>query len=511
MASAAVAEAEMNVARNSAKVRHLATSATRVAPVLTVENMNENVKAVQYAVRGPIVIRAGEIESEIKAGKKYPFDEVIKCNIGDAHAMGQAPITYIRQVVSGAAYPEMLSTSGNNNGIIPEDASAQAQRILDGCGGQSLGAYSNSAGVQVVREDIARYIEKRDGIGKVDPANIYMSTGASGAIVALLKMLVRGPHDGIMIPIPQYPLYSACLAEFNATVVPYYLNEETNWSLDIEELERAYSAAEVKPKAICIINPGNPTGQVQSYENIKKVLEFAYQRRLFVLADEVYQDNIYAPGMKFNSFRKVLLEMGEKYSSTMELASFHSTSKGYMGECGFRAGYMEVMNLDKDVGVQLTKLISSRLCPPVPGQAAMDVVVNPPQPGSESFELFSQQKEKVLSDLKYKAKLVADTFNAIEGITCQTVQGAMYAFPNIKLPEKFILEANEKGVVPDAYYCSLLLEETGICVVPGSGFRQKPGTWHFRTTILPPKEKMEKFAQLFTSFHLGILAKYGKK
>ena len=68
------------------------------------------------------------------------------------------------------------------------------------------------------------------------------------------------------------------------------------------------------------------------------------------------------------------------------------------------------------------QLISSRLCPPVPGQAAMDVVVNPPQPGSESFELFSQQKEKVLSDLKYKAKLVADTFNAIEGITCQTVQ-----------------------------------------------------------------------------------------
>ena len=84
---------------------------------------------------------------------------MIKCNIGDAHAMGQAPITYIRQVVSGAAYPEMLSTSGNNNGIIPEDASAQAQRILDGCGGQSLGAYSNSAGVQVVREDIARFVD----------------------------------------------------------------------------------------------------------------------------------------------------------------------------------------------------------------------------------------------------------------------------------------------------------------------------------------------------------------
>jgi len=500
-------EAEMNIARNVAKARSMATTAATLKKVLTVDSMNENVKAVQYAVRGPIVIRAGEIENEIRAGKKYPFDEVIKCNIGDAHAMGQSPITYIRQVVSGAAYPDLLA-AGNNNGVIPADASAQAQRILDGCGGQSLGAYSNSAGVQVIREDIARYIEQRDGIGKVDPSDVVMSTGASGGIVALLKMLVRGPNDGIMIPIPQYPLYSACLAEFNATVVPYYLNEETNWSLDIEELERAYQKSTVKPKAICIINPGNPTGQVADYENIKKVLEFAYQRRLFVLADEVYQDNIYADGAAFHSFRKVMLEMGEPYSNTIELASFHSTSKGYMGECGFRSGYMETINLDADVKVQLTKLISSRLCPPVPGQAAMDVVVNPPQPGSESYPLFKEQRDKVLADLKYKAKLVAETFNAIEGVSCQAVQGAMYAFPNIKLPEKFVKEANAKGLVPDAYYCSLLLEETGICVVPGSGFRQKPGTWHFRTTILPPKEKMEKFAQLFTKFHLGILAKY---
>ena len=74
---------------------------------------------------------------------------------------------------------------------------------------------------------------------------------------------------------------------------------------------------------------------------------------------------------------------------------------------------------------------------------------------------------------KKKAKLVADTFNAIDGISCQTVQGSMYAFPNISLPEKFIKEAESKGQVPDAYYCSLLLEATGICVVPGSGFRQK--------------------------------------
>ena len=113
-----------------------------------------------------------------------------------------------------------------------------AKRILGSCGGGSVGAYSNSAGVPIIREDVARYIEKRDGIGSVSPDNIILSTGASGSITTLLKMLVNGPQDGIMIPIPQYPLYSACLAEFNATVVPYYLNEETNWSLNLDELER---------------------------------------------------------------------------------------------------------------------------------------------------------------------------------------------------------------------------------------------------------------------------------
>lgn len=499
-------EADMNFNAVGGKARHVASTVRR-SKVLTIDSMNERVKAVQYAVRGPIVIRAGEIEQELKQGKKYPFDQVIKCNIGDAHAMGQKPITFLRQVVSGASFPELIDAD-NNNSVFPSDAAAQAQRILAGCGGKSLGAYSNSAGVQVIREDIARYIEKRDGApaGSVDPSNIMMSTGASGGIVAMLKLLVTGPETGIMIPIPQYPLYSACLAELNATIVPYYLNEEQNWSMDLEELERAYSAAEAKPKAICIINPGNPTGQVLSKENIRKILQFAYDRKLFVLADEVYQDNIYAEGCEFHSFRKVMME--QEFANELELASFHSTSKGYMGECGFRSGYMEINNLDGEVKTQLTKLISSRLCPPVAGQAAMDVVVNPPKPGDESYELFMEEKNAVLQKLKNKAKLVVDTFNAIDGVSCQTVQGAMYAFPQISLPEKFINEAKSKGETPDSYYCSLLLEETGICVVPGSGFRQKEGTYHFRTTILPPTETMEKFSKLFTKFHTSLTAKY---
>ena len=132
----------------------------------------------------------------------------------------------ILKLITGASFPELIDAD-NNNSVFPSDAAAKAQRILAGCGGKSLGAYSNSAGVQVIRDDIARYIEKRDGAsaGSVDPSNIMMSTGASGGIVAMLKLLVTGPETGIMIPIPQYPLYSACLAELNATIVPYYLNE----------------------------------------------------------------------------------------------------------------------------------------------------------------------------------------------------------------------------------------------------------------------------------------------
>ena len=124
--------------------------------------------------------------------------------------------------------------------------------------------------------------------------------------------------------------------------------------MDLEELERSYTNAVAKPVAICIINPGNPTGQVLSKDNIRKILQFAYYRHLFVLADEVYQDNIYAEGSAFYSFRSVLME--QDFKNELELASFHSTSKGYMGECGFRSGYMEVNNLDADVKVQLTKV-----------------------------------------------------------------------------------------------------------------------------------------------------------
>lgn len=223
---------------------------------------------------------------------------------------------------------------------------------------------------------------------------------------------------------------------------------------------------------------------------------------------QVYQDNIYAQGCYFHSFKKVLFEMGPEYYNTVELASFHSTSKGYMGECGFRGGYMEVVNMDPAVKAQLNKLVSVRLCPPIPGQVMMGAVINPPQTGDPSFEQFMLEKRAVLNNLAEKAKLVEEGFNSIPGVQCNPVQGAMYSFPSIKLPLKAIQEAKVRGIAPDMLYCLRLLNETGICVVPGSGFGQREGTYHFRMTILPPKEKLKTLMKSFKEFHKKFTAEY---
>ncbi|PIK40079.1 hypothetical protein BSL78_23061, partial [Apostichopus japonicus] len=479
-------------------------SQPRRQKTLTVENMNPHVRTMEYAVRGPIVQRAVQLEHELREGAKKPYPDIIKCNIGDAHAMGQKPLTFLRQVIALCSYPKLLEDSS-----FPEDAKDRAKRILNGCGGHSIGSYSESTGVEVIRQDVTEYIKRRDGGIPSNPNNIMLSAGASEAIRAVVKLLVSGEgkgRAGIMIPIPQYPLYSATLSEFDAVQINYFLNEDADWSLGTEELQRSIDEARkhCNPRAICIINPGNPTGQVLSRQNIEEIIKFAHKERLFICADEVYQDNVYAKGAEFHSFKKVLTEMGDQYAD-QELASFHSTSKGFMGECGMRGGYCELVNVDPGIQAQLFKLVSAKLCPTVTGQAVMDVVVNPPQKGEPSYDLFMEEKSFVLSTLAEKAKLVADGFNSVEGVTCNTVMGAMYSFPQIHLPKKAIEAVRKQNLSPDAFYATHFLEEAGVCIVPGSGFGQREGTFHFRMTILPPVDKIKEVMDRFKKFHTKFM------
>ncbi|NWX78810.1 ALAT2 aminotransferase, partial [Alca torda] len=297
---------------------------------------------------------------------------------------------------------------------------------------------------------------------------------------SILKLLVAGEgpsRTGVLIPIPQYPLYSAAIAELSAVQLNYYLDEEHCWALDVAELRRALAEGRRHccPRVLCIINPGNPTGQVQSRQCIEDVIKFAFEEKLFLMADEVYQDNIYAEGSAFHSFKKVLFEMGPPYSEVVELASFHSASKGFMGECGFRSGYVEVVNMDPEVKQQLAKLVSVRLCPPVSGQILLDAIVDPPKPGDPSYELFISDESWELWGWSGWV-LVNVGLYMMSPSSCGAEQDgswSMWAPPPRPAPQ-------EQGQAPDMFFCMKLLEETGICVVPGSGFGQREGTFHFR-------------------------------
>lgn len=482
--------------------------ALKMAALLTLDNINQNIRNLEYAVRGPLVIRANEIAKELANGTKKPFKSVIRANIGDCHAMNQPPLTFFRQVIACAAYPQIMQS--NQSSTIPEDVKSRVKLILEACGGQSVGSYSDACGIELIRRHCAEYISERDGGIESDWQNIFLSSGASEVVKSILSFVNKSSRDncqvGVMIPIPQYPLYSATLCEYGMSQVSYYLNEDKDWCLDIEELERSYNEAKDKCdiKVIVVINPANPTGSVLSKENICQVIKFAEKHKLIIIADEVYQHNVWSDGAQFHSFKKLMVEMGVK----SELVSMMSSSKGYMGECGLRGGYGELHNFDPNIRAVFYKLLSARLCSSVLGQIALDCVVKPPKVGQESYELFEKERQKVLTDLKAKAKLVADTLNSIEGIKCNKVAGAMYAFPQIILPEKAIKAAEAVNQKPDFFYLWALLEEAGICVVPGSGFGQRPGTFHFRTTILPQPDTFGDMMSRFTAFHKSFFERY---
>ena len=292
------------------------------------------------------------------------------------------------------------------------------------------------------------------------------------------------------MPIPQYPLYTASLSVLDAVCVPYLLDESKNWGTDLETIKAAYEKGKSEGtdvRAIVIINPGNPTGASLAEADIRAVLEFARAERLVVMADEVYQTNVFVG--EFHSFKAVLRRMQQeepgKYDG-VELASLHSVSKGMVGECGHRGGYFELVGFDPRVQAEIYKFVSIMLCAPVVGQCLVELMVNPPREGDPSHELYAREYAAIFDGLKARATALHSAFEQMEGVECGQPQGSMYLFPTIHLPARAAEAARAEGRTPDEFYCMRLLERTGVCVVPGSGFGQKEGTLHFRTTFLAP-------------------------
>ncbi|TVU13173.1 hypothetical protein EJB05_40705 [Eragrostis curvula] len=476
---------------------------------LDYDQLNENVKKVQYAVRGELYLRASELQKE---GKRIIFT-----NVGNPHALGQKPLTFPRQVVALCQAPFLLDDP-NVGLIFPADAIARAKHYLAMAPG-GLGAYSDSRGIPGIRKEVAEFIQRRDGYPS-DPELIYLTDGASKGVMQMLNAIIRNERDGILVPVPQYPLYSAAISLFGGSLVPYYLEEEANWGLDIVSTCQSVASARAKGmtvRAMVIINPGNPTGQCLSEANIREILRFCYEENLVLLADEVYQENIYQDERPFISARKVLFDMGPPLSREVQLVSFHTVSKGYWGECGQRGGYFEMTNLPPKTVDEIYKVASIALSPNVPGQIFMGLMVNPPKPGDISYPKYASERSNILpftyfkailGSLRRRARIMTDGFNSCRNVVCNFTEGAMYSFPQIRLPPRAIEAAKRAGKEPDVFYCLKLLEATGISTVPGSGFGQKEGVFHLRTTILPAEEDFPAIMSSFKKFNDSFMEQY---
>lgn len=468
--------------------------------------VNRNILEMEYAVRGPIPQRAAEMKRQGRA--------TIPCNIGNPQALGQSPLTYYRQILSLVEEPSKIvrerqikdlfeetpHSSLKEDDFISEYVLGISEKIL-AQSGTGTGAYTESKGFFFIREAIAKFINQRDGhVGqqRANPEQIFLTDGASDAAKRVLNLLIADKTEGIMIPIPQYPLYSASIKMFGGVQVNYYPDEDNDWALSRAELERSFAEAQaggVNIKAMVVINPGNPTGAILDAQSIAEVIDFAKAHQLAILADEVYQDNIY--GGEFISFAKAL------GANTVPLFSLHSISKGFFGECGHRGGYLEVRNPPQVAGASLNfidlllKQASVSLCANTAGQILTYLMVSPPEPGSRPHQQFIQEKQRILAELHEKATLIRTAFDEMEGVACFGKTGAMYLFPRLnKLP----------AGTTDYDYCMALLEKTGLVTVNGSGFGQKEGTHHLRIAFLPPKELLEDVLPQWIAFHHQYVA-----
>jgi len=495
---------------------------------LTVQNINPAVVQMQYGLHGgALAQRAATLKSQLTLSPGlFQFDEIVDCSIGSPQSSGQRPLTFHQQVLSLALSPRLLkaaaapsaSTTPSSAAAFEfaPDAIARAQRYVDSV--FSVGAYTKSQGNLLIRQEVAAFIAARDGenVHMVDPDHIFLTNGASEGVRTVMQTIVRPQptyNDGLLIPVPQSPLYSALLTLLGGTLVPYYLDDRSNsWKLNLTEVEAQFQHARkqgVHVRGIVVINPGNPTGFTLNDDKMKRIVSLCAEEGIVLLADEVYQENIYE-ARSFHSFRKTARSMGfeDRPDSGLNLVSFHSISKGFVGECGIRGGYFECFGFDEMVLENVRKLSSISLCPDISGQLMTGLVAQPPMPGDASYSTYDMERSEICNSLQDRATRVSEVLNALPGISCPPIMGALYAFPRLELPLSFNTEANERGVNADELYCRLLLEATGVLVEPGSVLRQQENTFHFRITILPPAKQLEGALSRIAAFQVDFMRRY---
>jgi len=329
--------------------------------------------------------------------------------------------------------------------------------------------YSPSSGIAEGVEAI-RNEAHRKGIKNI--LDIFITTGASEAIEICMTALLN-PGENILTPAPGYPLYTAVVSKLGTEENPYLLDEENGWQPDVADMERKIND---KTRAIVLINPNNPTGSIAKEETLRAVIALAKKYNLVIFADEIY-DKLVLDGGQTLSIASLDQEVG--------MITFGGLSKVYLGP-GLRIGWGIVSGQTELMGnyvEAINKILRARLCANHPIQYAIKPCLEGAHP----------HLPEVLNKLRARRDLTVSMLNEIKGISLVAPKGAFYAFAKL----------NE--VKDDNKWTSELMWKTGVVVVPGSGFGQKPGTSHFRVVFLPDentlKSAYEKIAWFQKEWH----------
>jgi len=316
--------------------------------------------------------------------------------------------------------------------------------------------YAPSSGTSIAIEAVKRAAARKQITNIQD---VFITSGASEAIELVLTCLLnRG--DNVLTPYPGYPLYNAVQAKLEVEENPYFLDEENEWMPDPVDIRKKINK---NTKAIILINPNNPTGSLCSKEILSEIVKIAIEHKLLILSDEIYDLMVY-DNLEHISIASLCPEH--------PVITFNGLSKSYLAP-GFRIGW-GIMSGNfselEDFDNALNKLLRARLCACTPLMAAIPAALD----GSQTHLQDLMNKMTIRRDLTYHM------LNDIEGITCVKPRGAFYAFPKLN------------NVENDSDFVKKLILKTGVVVVPGSGFGQKPKSSHFRIVFLPNEEILKE-------------------
>ena len=393
---------------------------------------------VLYDVRGPIVDAAKQMEDE---GQK-----IIKLNIGNLAPFGFDAPEEIQQ--------DMIRNLPNSAG------------------------YSDSKGIFAARKAVMHYTQQQ-GIAGVTLEDIYLGNGASELIVMAANALLDN-GDELLVPSPDYPLWTAATSLSGGTPVHYRCDEGNGWQPDLEDMR---SKITPRTKGIVVINPNNPTGVLYSDELLKGIVQLAREHGLVLLADEVY-DKVLYDGVRHTALASL--------STDVLTLTFNSLSKAYRS-CGYRAGWM-VLSGPKDIAKDfiegLNMLANLKLGSNVPGQWAIQTALG----GYQSINDLVKEGGR----LRRQRDLAYELITAIPGVSCVKPHAALYMFPR--------LDPVVYPIQDDRQFFMEVLRATRVMLVQGSGFNY-PDNHHFRIVFLPHEDDLREAINRLA----GFLEQYRKR